>query len=171
MNELFFTSDTHFGHYNIMRYCERPFDTTEEQDETLIQNWNSVVKPNDSIYHLGDFGFGPQKETFDRLNGIKHLIIGNHDKKPILHMGWESVRQVFMLKYYDYRIWLSHYPHRSWPNAFHGSWHLFGHNHGRLSPQGKSFDCGVDCTNFIPMSLPQVEDKMRKLKGLIEELM
>jgi len=77
-----FTSDTHFGHANIIRYSNRPYDTTEEHDEALIANWNFSVQPNDEVYHLGDFSFGNKAmEILPRLNGIIHLIKGNHDHR------------------------------------------------------------------------------------------
>ena len=82
--KLYVTSDTHFNHKNIIKYCNRPFNDVYEMNETLINNWNSVVTPEDIIYHLGDFGFGTKEELqeiFDRLNGYKYLIMGNHDRK------------------------------------------------------------------------------------------
>lgn len=80
--EVYFTSDTHFGHKNVIGYCSRPWKTVEEMDEALIENWNSVVKPHDCVYHLGDFAFAKRpriKEIVAQLNGHKVLILGNHD--------------------------------------------------------------------------------------------
>lgn len=78
---VFFTSDLHFGHNNIMRFCNRPFKSIEEMDEALIQKWNSVVSKNDLVFDLGDFAFAPNwrwKEILGRLNGHHYLILGNH---------------------------------------------------------------------------------------------
>lgn len=79
----FFTSDTHFGHKNIIRYCDRPFDDVPHMNEMLIKNWNAVVSPEDEVFHLGDVALGPWVEwegILSRLNGTIHLIIGNHDR-------------------------------------------------------------------------------------------
>jgi calcineurin-like phosphoesterase family protein len=86
MSNLFIVSDTHFGHRNIIKYenVYRPFNTIEEHDETIISNWNSIVSKRDVVIHLGDVGFGSQSlSTIDRCNGIKKLILGNHDRYPI----------------------------------------------------------------------------------------
>ena len=83
-NKVYFTSDTHFGHENIIKWCRRPYSSVEEMNEKLIENWNSVVGPDDIVFHLGDFAFGGSglwKEVLSRLNGKKYLIIGNHDEK------------------------------------------------------------------------------------------
>lgn len=85
MIETWFISDTHFGHKNILEYEKehRPFSTVEEMNETIIERWNSVVKQKDTIYHLGDFAFGKKNiEIASRLNGRKHLVMGNHDQYP-----------------------------------------------------------------------------------------
>jgi calcineurin-like phosphoesterase family protein len=84
MKKIFLISDTHFGHKNILSFAERPFVDLKEMEEKLISNWNSAVGKNDTIYHLGDFSFEKFDETkriFDQLNGIKHLILGNHDRR------------------------------------------------------------------------------------------
>lgn len=81
--EVFFTSDLHFGHTNIIKYCNRPYATVEEMDEALIDNWNAVVRPQDRVWLLGDFVMGRIKESLPtayRLNGEKHLVPGNHDR-------------------------------------------------------------------------------------------
>jgi len=80
---IFFTSDTHFGHENIIKYCKRPFKDAAEMDKVLIRNWNRVVGPNDLVYHLGDFavGGGPAGPYLDQLNGRIILIHGNHDER------------------------------------------------------------------------------------------
>lgn len=80
---IFFTSDLHLGHANVICHCNRPFASVEEMDETLIRNWNQRVKTNDTVYVLGDLMFRNQKppeEYLDRLKGRKHLITGNHDR-------------------------------------------------------------------------------------------
>ena len=85
-DRLFFTSDTHFNHTNILRYCNRPFKTVGQMNETIITNWNNVVGPDDVIFHLGDFCLGGAEEwnkILDRLNGRIYLVLGNHDIKNI----------------------------------------------------------------------------------------
>lgn len=80
MNNVFFIGDTHFGHKNILKYTRSQFATIEEHNETLVENWNKVVKPGDTVWHLGDFCFGrPSLWYAGRLNGIKRLVLGNHD--------------------------------------------------------------------------------------------
>ena len=81
---IYFIADTHFNHENIIKYCNRPFKNTYKMNEYIIQKWNSVVKKDDTVYHLGDVGFGSLQEVkslVERLNGTKILIKGNHDLK------------------------------------------------------------------------------------------
>ena len=83
MSRIFVTSDTHFSHVNIIKYCNRPYASVEEMNNALIDNWNSVVKNDDLVIHLGDFALGRTiqdiKKHLDKLNGNKILILGNHD--------------------------------------------------------------------------------------------
>lgn len=77
-----FVSDTHFGHLNIIKYSNRPFKDVSHMNEVLIGNWNEVVAPNDTVYHLGDVALGDKslwESVFSRLNGYKVLVVGNHD--------------------------------------------------------------------------------------------
>lgn len=164
---IWFTADTHFGHANIIRYCDRPFETKHEHDETLIANWNAVIQKNDTVYHMGDFGFGSPEwlsnKIANRLKGRICLIKGNHDKgviKEPLVNRFEFVKDVHFLKT-QYRgskleIFLSHYAHRTWPKNNYGSLMLFGHSHGKMPPIRNSFDVGVDCHNYFPISLDRV---------------
>jgi calcineurin-like phosphoesterase family protein len=79
----FFTSDTHFGHKNIIKFCNRPYKDVPHMNEMLIENWNARVGPDDHVFHLGDVALGPWEDwdaSLSRLNGHKHLIIGNHDR-------------------------------------------------------------------------------------------
>lgn len=94
---VYFISDTHFGHKNIIDYCGRPYNCVEEMNKDIIKRWNSVVKNDDVVYHLGDFGFGSKEEVaaiVSQLNGIKKLILGNHDRwRPQIYrdMGFKEV--------------------------------------------------------------------------------
>ena len=83
MSKIYVTSDTHFSHANIIKYCNRPYSSIEEMNQSLVENWNSVVNKNDLVIHLGDFAWGRTiqsiKQHLDKLNGNKILILGNHD--------------------------------------------------------------------------------------------
>ena len=84
-NDIYVIGDTHFGHRAIINFekANRPFATIEEHDEALVEAWNSVVKKKDSVYHLGDVLFGEGSfQLLYRLNGLKKLVMGNHDRYP-----------------------------------------------------------------------------------------
>ena len=86
-DRIFFTADTHWGHRNIIKYCQRPFADVDEMNETLITNWNNSVGKDDIVFHLGDFAMGGSADwsrLLDRLNGRIYLILGNHDMKTML---------------------------------------------------------------------------------------
>lgn len=157
MSNIYITSDTHYGHRNIIDYCKRPYSSVHEMNQALIENHNSVVKPNDLVFHLGDFAFCREPERiFDRLNGRIHLIQGNHDsKKALAHCKFEWIKDVYMLKAGKHEFWLSHYAHLRWPKSHHGVFHLFGHSHGSLVGFGRSMDVGVDCHNYKPIHVEE----------------
>lgn len=169
----YYTADTHFGHSLMLdpRACGRPFASTHEMDDYLIDRWNSVVRPDDLVFHLGDFAFGLGDEqrvrsVFRQLNGRKRLILGNHDigKKGRLHpviesLGWDEP-PVAAVETVDegQRVYLHHYACRTWPGSHKGAWHFYGHSHGKLSGVGRSRDVGVDCpdTAFTPRTFRQL---------------
>jgi calcineurin-like phosphoesterase family protein len=170
---LYFTSDTHFGHINVLKFDKRPFKDIHEHDAQLIQRWNETVTDKDDVWHLGDFAYRADKPVSYYLNQLKgriHLVKGNHDTK----YAWReqelfaSTQDVMLLKYHKQKIYLSHYSGRTWPGAHKGSWHLFGHSHGGLPPLGRSFDVGVNKHNYKPISFEQVYEFMRG-RGLIDD--
>jgi calcineurin-like phosphoesterase family protein len=169
---IFFTADTHFGHDAIRKYCNRPFANVQEMNETIINNWNSVVGKQDCVYLLGDFGFGKPEDLLKilkQLNGNVLFVRGNHDKQM---NQIAQLRDTIEVRIPDKRfpsgfcyIWLSHYAHRVWNKSHHGSFHLYGHSHGTLPETDSfSFDVGVDSWNFTPVSFEQVYEKMSKKK-------
>lgn len=156
----FFTSDTHFGHAKIIDYNKRPFSNVEEMDETIINNYNSVVSSNDIVYHLGDFAFRDFYQYRKRLNGNIVLIKGNHDYarlKPRHYNMFKSVHDILELKLNGESIMLCHYAMRTWNKSHFNAWHCYGHSHGRLEGQGKSCDVGVDANNYTPISFLQLK--------------
>lgn len=174
---IHFTSDTHFFHANIIKYSNRPFRDVDEMNETLIRNWNAVVAPGDTVWHLGDFAFCPIeqfKRLLSRLNGTKHAILGNHDKTitkniPELLSGnhLASIQHYAELRNDNHpMIVLMHYGMRVWNKSHHGSIMLYGHSHGSLPPWGKSVDVGVDSkeisSEYRPYSLKEVLAYMAK---------
>ncbi len=157
MSNVYFTSDTHFDHANVIKYCNRPFKHKDEMNEAMIQNWNSVVKPGDTIYHLGDFAFSNKPEVFfHRLNGNKILITGNHDKQPTKKLPWAFVRDYYRLKLDGKTIIMCHYAFRVWEKAHYGALNFFGHSHNSLSSNSQQLDVGVDAWNYTPVSLEEI---------------
>lgn len=129
----YYISDTHFGHFNILRYDNRPFFTVKEMDEALIGRWNEVVSDDDTVYILGDFSWYDESETLavlDQLSGRKVLIKGNHDRvSPLISKRFVKVCDYLEIKDGDIRVVMSHYPMPFWNGQFRDSVHLYGHVH------------------------------------------
>lgn len=171
-----FTSDTHYGHTNILKYTHRgvvkggPFATITDMNEQFIKNWNAVVRPDDQVYHMGDFAFLPSEYAIQiarRLNGKKFLVFGNHDRKlrkdPAFLKFFIWARDFAEIKINDQDITLCHYAMRVWNKSHHGAWQLFGHSHGTIpdDPGSLSLDVGVDCWDYTPVSLDQITKRMK----------
>lgn len=164
--KVLFTSDTHFGHGNIIKYCNRPFATVGDMDKTLIANWNSVVGKEDIVYHLGDFAFGRVTKEYvsqvaKQLNGKIRFIFGNHDALA-REISWrfEYMKDYDEIEVEGQKIVLFHYGMRTWHHDLRGTWHLYGHSHNELPAYGKSLDIGVDCWNFTPVPFAQLKQKL-----------
>ena len=180
MSEIFFTSDTHFGHQPEFLWKPRGFSSVEEMDEAIIENWNKVVKPTDIVYHLGDTMLNDNAhglECFKRLNGQIFLIYGNHDsdtRKNLLFTelsgkmlgGWYA----WLIKYGKLSIYMSHYPTlTSNYDQKHFSQHvlsLHGHTHQRtnwLDPKNPFlYHVGLDSHNNTPVHIDEVITDIRQ---------
>lgn len=184
---IFFTSDNHFSHRNIILYCNRPFSAIEEMNEKLVENWNSVVGINDTIYHLGDFSLHHRDVTkyVPRLNGKKHLIAGNHDgchpayykkeekgekiRKIYYEAGFETIKLEDKIHIGDFSVKLHHMPYSGdhtgkerytqYRPKDEGDWLLHGHLHSSRDKRirNKMLDVGVDGNNLLPISLEEVK--------------
>lgn len=174
--KYWFTADEHFGHENIIKYCNRPFKTVAEMDIEMVKKFNSVVLDDDITYHLGDFTLKNKdfaKIYIENLNG-KHIFIkGSHDYwieeyfKKFVDYSLEEKARINPLRtlleedFKKIHIVMCHYPMLSWPRSFHGSIQLFGHEHGKIKGLKNQMDVGVDTNNFYPYSL---DDIVKKLK-------
>lgn len=182
----FFTSDFHFGHANIIRYSNRPYKNVNEMNEAIISNINALVKSDDVLWFLGDFCFGPKdpnefvkcaERYRNKINCDNIILIwGNHDPDPFSHLEEErkkadAFRNLFIEDYsvrntkiMGQKITLCHYAMKTWHVSHRGAYHLYGHSHGSLrdDPNSLSFDCGVDCHNYKPLSFKDVVAIMAK---------
>ena len=137
----FYISDTHFGHYNIIKHCNRPFSSVEEMDKAIIANWNKVVTEKDTVYILGDVAFskGTNPANYlQQLKGRKIIILGNHDydiannRKKYANLVYKICDYLEiseMVNNKPCKIVMSHYPMAEWNGFFRGAIHLYGHVH------------------------------------------
>ena len=178
-DKLFFTSDTHWGHFNISMYCHRPFETRLEMDKTLIENWNKVVPYDGIVVHCGDFmlphkeGIREYEKILKKLNGTILLCRGNHDRIPlsIAPQGkLKAVVDIVMICVDGVKIMASHYPMLAYP----ADYQVFGHIHtlsdgtcygidGDVNKRMRKtqYDVGVDQNNYTPISYWQLCDIFR----------
>lgn len=170
---VFFTADTHFGDTRILNTAKRPFPTIAAHDEALIARWVETVAAGDDIFHLGDFAprydAGALNTLLDRLPGRKHLITGNNDDDATRsHAGWASVRAYAEVEFDGTTCVLCHYAFRTWFRMGKGSVDLHGHSHGKLKPQTRQFDVGVDLWDYRPVTLDtMLASRRRRSKNSI----
>ena len=170
----FFTSDQHFGHFNIIRLCSRPFGTVEEMDEALLSKWNAKVKADDTVYILGDLFFRAAKvePILKALNGRKHLIVGNHDhtwmKRVVASDYFASVQTLKEVEIDGRVLTLCHYPMLSYPQARRG-YMVYGHIHNNvrddywplIARRSRMLNVGVDVNDFEPVTFDELVENNR----------
>lgn len=181
LDTVYFTADLHLGHKNIIKYCDRPFDNVEQHDRLIIGNFNSVVKDTDTVYCLGDFTLGDNETAYQyisRLKGKWVFLPGSHDRR--LHPGswmwcfdaiaaptasgtWVTIEDSLVSLEFPTSnkdrlvVVLCHYAMRVWDRSHYGSYHLYGHSHGKLSLLwGRSMDVGIDVWDYYPVPLRTV---------------
>lgn len=165
---VWFTSDQHIAHKNIISICNRPFSSTEEMDDYIIDTFNHYVSPNDIVYIIGDFTLGKRKdlERIQELNGEIHYIFGNHDRKQrniiIKQPNVKRVGDILEIKLYNQSITLCHYPMIVFNKSHFGAWQLYGHVHGDIShiATGKKMNVCVDVNDYKPLSFEEVKEYM-----------
>lgn len=173
MSQYWWTSDTHFGHANIIKYCNRPFKDVEEMNNTLIKNINEIVKPEDIVFFLGDFCFknspgGKQGEGLNikadyyikQLNGRWIFVKGNHDRNNSLKTCIEKV----YIKHGGYRMCMIHNPDHADPTV---PINICGHVHHhwkfkKLNEHSDLINVGVDVWNFRPVDFNTIMKEYHK---------
>lgn len=171
MGKVWVIADTHFCHINVITYCNRPFNSVEEMDETLINNWNRVVAPDDVVYHLGDFALADReriRNIVSRLNGVKILVMGNHDRfQPAFYISAGFKTAIHKSIIIDNNLVLSHIP----PAREYISdkyIYIFGHIHDKHIDIEDLPNCLCVCcdrTDFFPISLKRCKDLIKRKKG------
>ncbi|MHC1770539.1 MAG: hydrolase [Flexilinea sp.] len=176
---IFYTADQHFGHENIIKHCSRPYLNAEMMNKDMIDRWNSCVSNKDIVYIIGDLFFRTKENPsiiLDRLPGIKHLIMGNHDKNWIKKVDipkyFQSVEWYTMISDNQKQIALCHFPMMSWGNSGHGSYLIYGHIHNKmnadywplLQKMDNALNAGVDINGFSPVSFIELKTNNEKFK-------
>lgn len=181
-SKIYFTSDLHFGHEAILKYCNRPFANVEEMNRKLIENWNNKVPEDGIVFNLGDFAWGGYpfwKSMREQLNGKIILIKGNHDEKNLTKTGaqelFEFVTYQMKIQIEGRKIYLNHYPFLCYAGTYRDTngleYQAFGHVHSGPRAKGldidrlsmlfpTQYDVGVDNNNYEPISWSEFNDKI-----------
>jgi len=160
--EIHFISDTHFDHKNIIRYCNRPFNSTRQMNQTLVENWHKSVNDNDTVFFLGDMSYGKNRRPIDywlgKLTGKISYIRGNHDKDIINRAT--VIHSHYGIKYNNYQFLLMHDPHR--PNGYDG-WIIHGDKHNNnlkdypfINQKNKTVNICAELVDYTPLSLDRL---------------
>lgn len=176
---IYYTSDLHIGHANILKHCNRPFSNVDEMNEALIENWNRRLCHNDTVFVLGDLFFRnalPASHYLERMKGKKHLIIGNHDR------GW--MKQTDVMRYFEdislmrevvdrgRKLTLCHYPMLAWNGCGKGAYHIYGHVHSNLdhgygsilAAMPHALNACVDVNHFQPVTFEELQINNNRIR-------
>lgn len=169
----FYIADTHFGHHNILWLSNRPFDTIEQMNNKIIDNWNKKVTDNDDVYILGDFSYKGDNpvDILKKLKGKKHLIVGNHDSKLLKNIDFRNqfVEITNMKTVNDNGVCIvcCHYPMVEWDGYYRSTLHFYGHIHNNvgnetfkyISKVKNAYNVGVDIIGFEPRTLREIVNR------------
>ena len=184
-SKVYLTSDSHFNHLNIMKFCKRPFKSVEEMNEALIANWNEKVPEDGIVFHLGDFAWGPINQwrpIVERLNGKIILIKGNHDQKQLKSQAqfdelFEYSTMQMMIEVEKRKCYLNHYPFLCYAGVYRDPkglvYNAYGHVHSGPNKKGQDmprlvnclptqYDVGVDNNDYAPISWYELNEKIQK---------
>lgn len=177
-SKLFFTSDLHFNHFNIARYCNRPFSSRKEMNEVLIENWNNKVPEDGIVVNCGDFALfhdialKQYQKLASKLNGKQVFVRGNHDRVSLLPEGdngkFIAIVDIANIQVEDITITATHYPLLTFPTHYNVFGHVHTLNDGKIyGPDAyimdkiniySQKDVGVDCNNYTPISFDELMD-------------
>lgn len=183
-SKIFMTSDTHWNHSNILKFCDRPFKDVEEMNQKLIENWNKKVPHDGLVFHLGDFAWGGGYEGWkkirEQLNGDIILIEGNHDRKNLTTTAREElfkfVTWQMLIEIEGRKVLLNHFPFLCYAGTYREPkklvYSLYGHCHSGPNKKGQDiprlvncfptqYDVGVDNNNYEPISWYEVNEKIQ----------
>lgn len=168
-----YTADPHFGHENVIDFCDRPFESAEQMDRAILDKFRDRIQPDDELWILGDFAFGEVAKKRDYLSYMfgnlpgrsKHLVVGNHDGQATLELPWTSVHHIAEVRDGSLKQnnTLCHYPMVTWNHSRRGAIQLFGHVHNNWLGSRNSVNVGVDVWDFAPVTMADIEARARAL--------
>ena len=169
---IYFIADTHFGHENIIRLCNRPFGNVTEMNSYMFQAWNARVKDDDTVYIIGDMAFRTHVDEavkfISGLKGHKCLIKGNHDGRTLKNEAFrklfDEVADIKSLALGNTRVIMCHYPICEWEGYFRGSYLVYGHIHNTTTTPAykfmhgmdKALNAGADIIHYTPATFEEL---------------
>jgi calcineurin-like phosphoesterase family protein len=167
LDSAIFTSDSHYDQEAALRYGRSCFSSVDEMNETMITKWNALVKPGDTVIHVGDFCFRRRTvhQILPRLNGKIVLVIGNHDEHYLREYHKYNVitTERLTLKIKGLLVECCHYPMFAWKRMKFGSYHVHGHLHGdpHTIPPGRIYDACVENHDYAPFSFDYLHEQLK----------
>ena len=172
----YYISDMHFGHANVIKHDERPFENVEAMDCAMIERWNGVVDEDDDVYVVGDFCYRSGKTAdwyLARLKGRKHLVVGNHDwcalKNEKAMAMFASVDSLLEIEDDGRHVVLCHYPMAEWHNSRHGTWLVYGHIHTRknrtwefMRTLDHALNAVASLNDYVPATLERLVENNKR---------
>ena len=171
MPNTFLTSDSHFGEpQNRLDIMFRNFSSPEQHNQVIIDNWNQVVKPEDKVYHVGDFAYDKSlltKDFVSQLNGKITLIRGNHDTSPpaLLKTLFYNVKDSILLTYGKYKFFVNHFPSRGKKEY----WNICGHVHSNWKVQKNMINVSVDVWQYTPIEISALPKVINAIENHYDE--